>query len=72
MHAITFWHECCKPISYPAAERRVNEEFNYWLPIIAGIVTLSEEDVSRATAEQEMMLTVVANKRIEIMTGGVD
>ncbi|EUJ44040.1 hypothetical protein MCOL2_20136 [Listeria fleischmannii FSL S10-1203] len=61
---------CCKYPSYRVAERKVENNLGEWLPYISGIVTFSSEDIQFATAEQEMILAVVANKRMEIMTRG--
>lgn len=56
---------------YRIAEQIVDKNWLEWLPVIAGIVTFTNEEVQLATAEQEMILAVVSNKRLEYMRGGV-
>ncbi|MBA3926537.1 hypothetical protein [Listeria rustica] len=50
-------------------EREVNQNFNMWLPVIAGIAT--KEEVEMATAHQLATWCEVAKTKIELMRGGV-
>ncbi|WP_168985690.1 hypothetical protein [Heyndrickxia coagulans] len=48
----------------------MNEEFDYWLPVIAGIAT--HEEVSRMTAKQLGVAISAAKMKIKLFGKGVD
>ncbi|EUJ24766.1 hypothetical protein PGRAN_02685 [Listeria grandensis FSL F6-0971] len=50
-------------------EREVNQNFDIWLPVIAGIAT--KEEVEMATAHQLATWCEVAKIKIETMGRGV-
>ncbi len=56
-------------LSKRKAEKKVEEDYIYWLPIIAGIAT--REEVEMATAEELSILQEVSIQKIKLTRGGV-
>ncbi|MBC2148087.1 hypothetical protein [Listeria booriae] len=65
----TFLEECLTSPNPRVIEREVNQNFDIWLPVIAGIAT--KEEVEVATAHQLATWCEVAKIKIETMRGGV-
>ncbi|KRN62441.1 MULTISPECIES: hypothetical protein [Carnobacterium] len=61
--------DCSTSISNRDAVREVEKEFHFWLPVIAGIATKEEIDVS--TASELTILNEVALQKIKLMKGGL-
>lgn len=71
MRAIGFLERYSKYPEQRVAEREIEKNLIEWLPVITGVVTFTSEEVRYATAEQEMLLAVASNKKIEMLRGGV-
>lgn len=61
--------DCLSSPHLNTLKKQVDEESLFWLPIIAGIAT--RDEVEHATVEELQKLCIVANKKIELMGGGM-
>lgn len=50
-------------------KQEVRKDFEFWLPLIAGVAT--KEEIELATAHELAVYCEVSNMKIELMKGGI-
>lgn len=51
-------------------DRKLDDEIDYWLPVIAGIAT--KEEVDKMTAEQLGIANAAAQMKVKLLKGGIN